>query len=154
MNYPVYATLETLQTKADPDTLTKLSELPERTVERLLNAASRAVRWYTRAARYDTDDYYLPTDETIRTAMADATALHALSLIEMDLVNDVLSGGVAAGPEVKSTSENGASLTFDNTAHTTALNRLRAGHLATEAEWVLKDAGLLAARPLIHFRGW
>lgn len=151
MIVPNYAGGADLRAKATTETVAAIDGLQGVQLDRLLTYSSRVVRHATRAAIYPTDANFLPSDPAHKAAFTEATALHALALIEGGLVDDVLTGGLKADASVSSTSENGASLTFDNSAQDLAMARLRAGMLSNEAEWVLRDAGLLGELPLIYF---
>lgn len=60
---------------------------------------------------------------------------------------DMLTGGATAEPRLKSTSENGASVTLDYGRADDAVAWLLGGGLAPAAEAVLEDAGLLGGLP-------
>lgn len=118
----------------------------------------RVVRWstavvqrYLRAAVYEVNNDGTPKRKHQRDAVVEAIAVQARNLIENELTADVLSGGATAEPEVTSTSDNGASLSFDHSAANQARSMLRFGALTLEARMILDAAGLGPQHPGIVF---
>lgn len=145
-----YATTDDLKIGADTETLEALAGAGEVTLQQLIDHTARLIRWVTRFAFYDTDERGAPTDPDQAQAMQTATIMHVQQLLVSGVAQDVLTGGLTAEPRLTSTSENGASLSFEHDSAEFALARLRSGQLLPMAEWVLRDAGLLGELPLIR----
>lgn len=139
-----YATLN--DAKADlPDDL--VTGVDDTTLGRLVSHASRVVGRATRRAVYNTDNEGMPRSETLRTVFRDATVAQTRSWLEAGLVDEVFTGGVTMQASVSSSSSNGKSITFDNTASDAARAHLVGGGLGAEAELILESVGLLGGMP-------
>lgn len=114
--------------------------------------ARRAVRKATRHAVYPTTSTGAP-QEPYRTAIEDAVQAQLRAYRDAGALDHITTGGAAADPVLKSTSNQGASLTFDTSRADQAMDFLLAGGLAPEAEAILDDAGLLGGMPGVR-RGW
>lgn len=150
MASPNYVTIEMLADQADMRTLELVDELEDITLTRLLTISELAVLKATRGAHYITDEDGAAIDPDVRKAFEDAITTQALTIIQSGVVGDVLTGGATAEPTVSSTSENGASLSFDSSAADKSKALLRAHHLTTEARLTLEMAGLIGNHPAIR----
>ena len=118
-------------------------DVEDHELERLLTHASQLVRRATRGAVYETDPAGNPTDiDTIET-FREATCLQVEAWVLAGVHRDVVTGGAQQPVQVTSTSENGASLSFNYDAATVAKNHLLAGGLAPAVELLLESEGYL-----------
>lgn len=126
-------------------------DTPEEQVDRLILWATGAVRSYLRSVVYPVDGNGVPTDDKHREAIVRAIAAQCSTVLGLGLIADVLSGGAGAEPTVKSTSDNGASITFSDAHTQSARMWLRQGELTTEARLILESAGLYPQHPNIAY---
>lgn len=117
------------------------TEIPN--VDRLLIAASQAVRQATISAVYNADEHGTPYDVRLRDALHDATILQAAALLA---VGWTPGASVATEPKaVASKSQGGTSVSFEagGGAQGEARRALIAGALDPSARRVLDEAGLI-----------
>lgn len=127
-----------------------LDKVPGNVVlDRIMRFASLCVTMATRGATYETDDEGMPTELPVKEAMAEAATIQAVAVIEGDLTGVITTGGASAKPSVKSASDNGASLTFDNSVGERAQVDFVTGRLVPLAYAVLEEAGLVGNKPNI-----
>ena len=132
------------------DLLPHINEAPDVNLDRLVRFASGIIQRATRRARYDTTPLGLPQDETLMTAMREATVAQIRAWVEADLWEQVATAGVKVGTVLKSSSINGKSITLDTSASDAARAHLLAGGLSLEAELILDNAGLLSGLPGVY----
>ena len=106
------------------------------------NVVMKAIRH----ARYPVRKDGTPV-EPYHTAIEDAVAAQVNAYEEAGLADRLTTGGATAEPRLKSTSNQGASLTFDTSQADDAIAFLLGGGLAPEAEAILSLAGLLGGKP-------
>lgn len=149
-----YATPEDLTNYAAPmgdATKQALSTLDPGLTGRLLRYASGLIRRHTAGALYTVNEDGLPTDLDLRAAMREATCAQVLSWAEAKLTDVILTQGATSQAQLTSTSENGASLTFDTSTSSAARLHYLRGGLGPEAELILESAGLLGGQPSIYY---
>lgn len=105
------------------------------------NVVMKAIRH----AHYPTD-HGVPV-EPYRTAIEDAVYAQINAYEEAGVADQLRTGGATTEPRLKSTSNQGASLTFDTSTADDGIAFLLGGGLAPEAEAVLDLAGLLGGKP-------
>lgn len=111
--------------------------------------ARMVIRRATRHAIYPTTAEGHPR-EPWRTALEEATLAQLVAYESAGLLDQLATGGVGAEPTVTSTSNKGASLTFDHGRSEQAAGHLLGGGLAPEAEAILDEAGLLGGQPRVR----
>lgn len=114
--------------------------------------ARRVVRMATRHAVYPTTSEGEP-EEPYRSAFAGAVEAQLRAYSEAGVLDQVGTRGATSPPVLKSTSNQGASLTFDTSRSDEAAAYLLDGGLAPEAEAILDEHGLLGGMPRVN-RGW
>lgn len=107
--------------------------------------ARMVVRRATRFATYPTSEGQ--PREPYRTALEEAVEAQCAAWQGAGLEDQVTSGGATAAPALTSTSNQGASLSFDTSSADGAKAYLLGGGLAPEAEAILDEAGLLGGLP-------
>lgn len=86
-------------------------------------------------------------EEPYRTAIEDAVAAQIEAYEVAGVADHLMTGGATVEPKLKSTSNQGASLTFDTSAADNGVAFFLRGGLAPEAEAILAQAGLLGGKP-------
>lgn len=124
--------------------------LDEPALDRLITRASRLMRKYTKLAIYDTDELDMPTDPRVLAAFKDATSSQVLAWVQADVVDALTNEGATAQATVASSSNNGASITLDNSEASAARAYLIGGGLSSEAKLILEDAGLIGIMPWLR----
>lgn len=114
--------------------------------------ARRVVRVATRHAVYPTDGEGQPR-EPYRSVFEAAVDAQLRAYRDAGVLDQVGTLGATADPVLKSTSNQGASLSFDTSRSDKASAFLLDGGLAPEAEAILGEAGLLGGMPRVN-RGW
>ncbi|WNM65418.1 head-to-tail adaptor [Microbacterium phage Phonegingi] len=158
--FPVYATADDLKVyvggEQQPADIANADDL--------LAEASLHVRRAIRAAVYSTSADGMPTRESTRDALHDATVLQAAALHAIGWTKG--TSLATDKPTVASKSLGGASVTYESGggAAGAARRALVDGDLAASAIQVLEDGGLLSTqvqsarayptRPLARVRGW
>lgn len=113
--------------------------------EQLQLIARRVVMRAIRHARYPTVDGH-PAPE-VQAALDKAVRYQVEAWEYAGVGAHIITGGATAEPRLKSTSENGASVTLDYGQADEATAWLLGGGLTPAAEAVLADAGLLGGMP-------
>lgn len=85
--------------------------------------------------------------EPYRTAIENAVTAQLNAYEQAGVTEHLTTGGAKTEPKLKSTSNQGASLTFDTSTADNALAFFLRGGLAPEAEAILDAAGLLGGKP-------
>jgi len=111
--------------------------------------ARRVIRQATRHAVYQTTKDGHPR-EPYATAFEEAEEAQLRAYEEADLLDHITTGGTGAEPLVTSTSNKGASLTFDHGRAEEATTYFLNGGLAPEAEAILDEVGLLGGQPWVR----
>lgn len=124
--------------------------LDDAQLDSLITRASMLMRRYTKSAVYAVDEYGMPTSERIRAAFRDATSAQVLAWVEAGVVGELSTGGANIEASVASSSNNGSSISFDNSVSTAARTRLLAGEPSEGALLILEDAGLIGVQPWIR----
>lgn len=86
-------------------------------------------------------------DEPYATAIEEAVAAQLAAYEDAGVIDHLTTSGATTEPKLKSTSNQGASLTFDTSAADDGLAFFLNGGLAPEAEAILGMAGLLGGKP-------
>lgn len=145
-------TYTTVQHLIDHSTDPDLYEgVPEKRLKALIGHASRLMRTYTRAAIYPVGPAGAPEDEGLALAFTEATEVQVEAWIMAGIAGEVLSGGATVEATVSSSTNNGASVTLDDSAGASARQHLITGGLAPLAEAILDDAGLMSGKPWIQW---
>ena len=118
-------------------------DVEDHELERLLTHASRLVRKATRRAVYNTDPAGNPTDADTIETFREATCLQVEAWVQAGVHKDIATGGAQQPVQLTSTSENGASLSFNHDAATAAKHHLLSGGLAPTVELLLDTEGYL-----------
>lgn len=105
------------------------------------NVVMKAIRH----ARYPTENG--EPVEPYRTAIENAVTAQLNAYEQAGVTEHLTTGGAKTEPKLKSTSNQGASLTFDTSTADDALAFFLCGGLAPEAEAILDAAGLLGGKP-------
>lgn len=121
---------------------------------RLLRLASGAVTRATRRAHYDVTPAGAPKDEDVAEAFREATLAQFRVMVESGMAEELLTAGVASEPSLTSTSDNGASVSFDDSTGSRARGQLLAGELVEEARIILEAEGLLGGHPRVIRGPW
>ncbi len=116
----------------------------------LLRSASLLVRQATGSATYDYDDDGAPTDADVIDAMRDATCAQAAALAANGI--DPAAGVAGASGAVQASSIGSASVTYAVSSDAAGRRQALLTTLTTEAEMILRDAGLLGY-PLSYLEG-
>lgn len=124
--------------------------LDDAQLDSLITRASMLTRRYTKSAVYAVDEYGMPTSERIRAAFRDATSAQVLAWVEAGVVGELSTGGANVEASVASSSNNGSSVSFDNSVSNAARARLLSGGPAEGALLILEDAGLIGVQPWIR----
>ena len=120
-------------------------------IDRITRWATAIVVLYLKSAVFPANDDGSPRLQHQYDAVVEAIAAQVLVVVENGLVEDVLSGGVGAVAPVTSSSDNGASVSFDYSESSRAKESLRSGELTVEARSILDAAGLGPRHPGIIF---
>lgn len=107
---------------------------------RLIAAASRMVSAATRGDRYDTDPTGRPTDAFTIAALRDATCLQAAYWAANGI--DPTKGAAGIAPSLKSSSVDGASITYESAGVTVTEAAESMTHLIPAAFDALRDEGM------------
>lgn len=86
-------------------------------------------------------------DEPYRTAIEDAVVAQVTAYDTAGVSEHLTTGGATVEPKLKSTSNQGASLTFDTGTADNGFAFFLNGGLGPEAEAILDAAGLLGGKP-------
>lgn len=124
--------------------------LDDAQLDSLITRASMLMRRYTKSALYAVDEYGMPTSERTRAAFRDATSAQVLAWVEAGIVEELSTGGANVEASVASSSNNGSSISFDNSVSTAARARLLSGEPSEGALLILEDAGLIGVQPWIR----
>lgn len=124
--------------------------LDDAQIDSLITRASMLMRRYTKSAIYDVDEYGMPQNQRVMAAFRDATSAQVLAWVEAGIVGELSTGGANIEASVASSSNNGSSVSFDNSVATAARTRLLAGEPSEGALLILGDAGLIGAQPWIR----
>lgn len=121
---------------------------------RLLRLASGAVTRATRRAYYVVTPAGAPKDEDVAEAFREATLAQFRVMVESGMAEELLTAGTTSEPSLSSTSDNGASVTFDDSTGSRARAQLLAGELVDEARIPLEEEGLLGGHPRVIRGPW
>lgn len=101
----------------------------------------------SRTAFYDADDTGRPTDPDLLEVWEAALDAQVRAWEAAHLTEHIVTGGATLPAGVASTSNQGASLTFDASTASAAIRHLVAGGIAPEAEFLLEQVGLTGGLP-------
>lgn len=149
--YANYITEENLATELGADTIATLEGDHPGTVGRLITDTAARIRRFTAGAIYDTNLDGSPSNPELAEVFKRATIAHLATVAAAGISHDVLNGGASTKPRVASTSENGASITFDYAQADASTTVMIGGGLAPAAERILADVGLTGYGPGVIF---
>lgn len=122
----------------------------EQELDSLITRASMLMRRATRTAFYAVDASGMPTGEKILRAFREATAAQVQAWVEAGVARDLSTGGANTSATVRSSSNNGSSITVDTSLADAARLRLLGGGLSEGAALILEDAGLIGQMPYLE----
>lgn len=125
--------------------------VPEKRINALIEHASRLMRRHTRAALYAVTEDGTPEDDDLAHAFTEAAEAQVEAWIVGGVAGEILTGGATAEATVSSSTNNGSSVTLDDSTGASARQRLLTGGLCPLAELILHDAGLLSGKPWIRW---
>lgn len=120
-------------------------------ITRLIRVASAIMRHETRYCVYNTDSEGLPVKSVFRACFRDAVLAQIELWLSAEVTTQILDGGVSIAPGVKSTSDNGASVTFDTSQADHARAYILSGGVGMEALDNLAPVLETASHPVVSW---
>lgn len=141
----LYATIDELRENTGVDA----ARIGDAQAARLLRTACAVLRKRTRACVYDTDSDGMPKDKRLRSAFHDAALTLCSIWVDANILEQILDSGASTPASVKATSDNGASVTFDDSEAASARRFLLNGGVPAAVDDCLLPVLACEGQPVI-----